>query len=46
MPEGQTLLDLSKKKYYDLLIGGGGGGAGDTSERVNILPEGWALKTT
>ena len=52
MPERQTLLDLSKKKYHDLLIEGASAAVsvaveqlGDTSEKANILPEGWAFRT-
>lgn len=49
VPERHTLLDVAKMRYHALLVEGAsaavsGALEGDTSETVNTLPEGWALK--
>ena len=51
MPEKETLLDISKKKYHALLVEGASVAVsealeqGCTSENVSSLTEGWVLKT-
>jgi len=52
VPERCNLLDLAKKKYHALLIEGSSEAVlaaleqGDISVSANLLPKGWALKTT
>ena len=51
VPEKDTLLDISKKKYHALLVEGSSVAVsasleqGRTSENASSLTEGWALKT-